>query len=764
MEACEGPMRLFSKSVKFIFYNRTNAITLVAIVLVVTLFLSGNPILDMIELKTYDLRFRSRGQLQPSTPVVMAVIDEKSLDEEGRWPWPRSKIADLVDILSQDGAKVIGFDIGFLEPDANSQLSMIHRFSQEVNALNIKNPRLEAFIKEHETNADNDLILATALKKSSAAIVLGYFFHMNQDELDYRIEPSKIDQQLELISASKYPLVIYKEMDLEIDPFIKAYVPESNLEIFSKSSASSGYYSVSSDQDGVARWMPLIIQCGEDLFPPLSVLCAWHYLDKPQLMVKVARYGVEGVQLGERFIPTDENGELLINYLGPPKIFSHISISDILRARIAKGTFKDKIVLVGATAMGTHDLRSTPVSPLYPGIEIHATVIDNIMTENYITKPKWSTIFDLLAIIGMGVLTGIVLPRMSAFKGLCFATCLFAFHIILARWIFINFRAWLNIVFPLLVLSLNYTALTAYQYVTEERERKRIKGTFRQYVAPLVIEELLKAPDRMKLGGEEKILTVLFSDITGFTTFSERYTPGEMIDILSDYYGIMTEQIFLYQGTLKEYVGDEIMAFFGAPLEHTDHAQRACQAAIAMREQRKALRTEWAKIGRPLLEARTGINSGPMLVGNLGSRYRFAYGVLGDQVNLGSRLEGLNKVYGTDILIGENTARLVKENYILRELDSVRVVGRQQYVSVYELVADSSAVLPKNQEQALKSYADGYAAYCQKRWDEALGFFRRSLREWPDDGPSKTMAERCRFYRESPPPENWDCVYEPEIK
>jgi adenylate cyclase len=319
-------------------------------------------------------------------------------------------------------------------------------------------------------------------------------------------------------------------------------------------------------------------------------------------------------------------------------------------------------------------------------------------------------------------------------------------------------------VFPLLVLSLNYTALTAYYYVTEERERKRIKGTFRQYVAPLVIDELLEAPDRLKLGGEEKVLTVLFSDIEGFTGYSEYYTPHEMINILSDYFEKMSEKIFAFRGTLKEYVGDELMAFFGAPLEQADHAQKACAAALAMREQLRALRLEWQAVDRPALKARTGINSGPMLVGNLGSRYRFAYGVLGDQVNLGSRLEGLNKIYGTEILIGENTAKLVKDDFILREVDSVRVVGRQQCVRVYELVTSSSAVLPKEQEQAFKDYADGYAAYCDQRWDDALGLFGRSLEMWPNDGPSKTMAERCRVYRDSPPPKGWDCVYEPATK
>jgi adenylate cyclase len=481
-------------------------------------------------------------------------------------------------------------------------------------------------------------------------------------------------------------------------------------------------------------------------------------------MVKVARYGVEGIQLGERFIPTDEHGELLINYLGPPKTFPYVSISDILEGRFARDTFKDKIVLVGATAMGTHDLRSTPLSPLFPGIEIHATVINNILTQEFITKPSWSTVFDLLAIVSLGLITGVALPRMNAVRGLCFAIALFVLHILVARWLFVQNRAWLNIVFPLLVLSLNYTALTAYYYVTEEKERNRITGTFKQYVTPVVIDELLKNPDRLKLGGEEKVLTVLFSDVVGFTGYAERYSPGEMIDILGDYYGMMTEQIFRYQGTLKEYVGDEIMAFFGAPLDQADHAQRACKAAIAMRETLRALRDEWVKTGRPALKARTGINTGPMLVGNLGSRYRFAYGVLGDQVNLGSRLEALCKMYGTEILIGENTAKLVKDDFILRQIDAVRVAGRRQSLFIYELVQRSGAALPHAQEQALKHYAAGYAAYCEKRWGDALKHFELGLDTRPDDGPSHTMADRCRLFSSSPPPETWDCVYEPGVK
>jgi adenylate cyclase len=688
------------------------------------------------------------------------MIDEKSLDTEGRWPWPRSKIASLVDTLSRDGAKVIGFDIGFLEPDENSQLGFIKHFGQKVADLDVDNRQLDDFIIESKKHADNDLALATAMKNSAATIVLGYFFHMNEGDLDYQIEPSEIDNQLERINPSKYPLIIYADQHMAVDPFVRAYAPESNLKILADSADSSGYFNITTDQDGVVRWMPLLIQGGEDIFPPLAISCAWHYLDKPQLMVKVASYGVEGIQMGGRFIPTDENGQVLINYLGPAKTFPHFSISDILHGKLAEGTFKDKIVLVGATAMGTHDLRSTPVSPVYPGVEIHATVIDNILTQNFITRPQWSMIYDLFAIILLGALTGIALPRMSALRGLFLASGLFILHIVIARWLFVSSRVWLNMVYPLLAVAVTYTALTVYHYVTEERERKKIKGAFRHYVSPVVIDEMLKEPDRLKLGGEEKVLTVLFSDLAGFTGYSESFPPHEMINILSEYFEKMTEEIFTHQGTLKEYVGDELMAIFGAPLEQTDHAQRACAAALAMRDRLRTLRQDWSKIGRPSLRARTGINSGPMLVGNLGSRYRFAYGALGDQVNLGSRLEGLNKLYGTEILLGENTADLLGGSFLLREVDLVRVKGRKQPVRIYELVGNSEASLPEEKEQSLSHFAAALEAYRKQFWQEALGLFKQSSALCPEDGPSRIMAERCQIYLEAPPQGEWDGVFE----
>ncbi len=748
------------KILRFFFSLNRISLTFYSIVLVVILFLMGIPILDLIELKTYDLRFISRGIQKPSPTVVIATIDEKSLDLEGRWPWSRSKIARLVDILSRDEAKVIGFDIGFFEPDENTQLGLIDQFDQKIQALHIRDKELSDFITESKIDADNDQTLARAIKHSSAVVVLGYFFHMSQITLNYQITDEEMDRRLKWIGPSRYPIIIYQDQKMGISPFIGAYAPEVNIEILAKATRYAGHFNMLPDRDGVIRWIPLIIACGDDIFPALSLQSVWNYLDRPQLSVKVPIFGVEGIQMGKRFIPTDENGQILINYLGPPRSFPHYSVSDILSGKLAKGTFKGKIVLVGSTAIGLHDLLTSPFGPLFPGVEVHATVIENILNQDLINRPKWARIYDLLAILVLGILAGIALARLNALKGLLFVSGLFILHIIIARWLFVGFGVWLNIVYPLLALSIVYTAMTVHKYLSEERERRKIKGAFSRYLSPSVITEILKHPEQLRLGGEEREVSVLFCDLADFTTISEQVSPHELVALLGDYFTEMTEQIFAHKGMLKEYVGDELMAIFGAPLEQAEHAEQACNTALAMRESQERLRKAWAEMGRPLLSARTGVNSGPMLVGNMGSIYRFSYGVLGDQVNLASRLEGINKVYGTEIIIGENTAHLVEGSFVLRELDRVRVKGKHKAIAIYELVARLQDPLPEEKVQLLTSYAEGLSAYRHQRWKEALSCFEQARTCWPEDEASRVMAARCRTYQEMPPETDWDGVFQ----
>lgn len=740
------------------------SLTLTTVFVVGCLFLIGVPIFDFLELKTYDLRFVSRGARAPSSAVVMAVIDEKSLDTEGRWPWPRAKLASLVDMLSRDGARVIAFDIGFSEADENSQLAILDEVAKQIDRLRVKDRAMAAFLDESRQQADNDARLAASIRDSAAAVILGYFFHMSQASLSYGMTDVERERRLNLLSRSKYPAVISTPQDLANVPLITAYAPETNLPALMDAAKSSGFYTLRSDWDGVLRWMPLVIRIGDDLFPPLPLLAAWHYLGKPGLTVRIDSAGVEGVQMGDRLIPTDERGQLLVNYLGPAKTFEYVSITDILRGTVPPGTFKDRVVLIGATATGTHDLRTAPFGPVYPGLEVHATVVDNILTGRFMARPDWSRIFDIVAIVALAAIIGFVLPRVSPLMGVVVFVAVFVLYVVATLALFVSAGMWLNVVYPLFAVSLNYTALTAFHYLTEQRERKRIKGTFRQYVAPLVVEEMLKKPGGLKLGGEEKVLTVLFSDLEGFTSHSERYTPGEMVDMLAEYYNSVTEEVFHHQGTLKEYVGDELMAIFGAPLEHSDHAERACSTALAMRERRLALAAEWGPLGRPMLHARTGINSGPMLVGNLGSKYRFAYGVLGDQVNLASRLEGLNKVYRTDILIGENTARTVEGRFLLREVDLVRVKGRKQAVRIYELLAKAGTAVAPELEKALTAYGQGLQAYRDRSWNEAIALFSEALAVRPSDGPSREMLARCEGYLRTPCPDDWDGVFDQLFK
>jgi adenylate cyclase len=734
-------------------------LTFVVIVAVTALFSAQVTILDQFELRTYDQRFRSRGPLPTTSSVVLAMIDEKSLDHLGRWPWPRARFAELIDQVSRDGAKVVAFDIGFLEPDENSQLRLLDSLEARLGSLRETNPQLGSFLADTRLHADNDRLLAESMRRSSASIVLGYFFHMQESGPGHALTQEEIAEQFARIKGSEYPLVTYRGGTAGAAAIPEAYAPEGNLAVLAAAARSSGYFSVKQDSDGTVRWMPLVVAGGDEFFPALSVVAAWHYLDRPPLMVRVGPYGVEGLQLGETRVPTDESGRLLVNYLGPPGAFPQVSISDIVAGSVPPGTFRDKIVLVGAAATGIYDMRTTPFGPVHPGVEIHASVIDNLVSRHFIERPGWSETYDIFAIVVLSTVAGLGLWQLSALPSVIFCAGLFAAHVFVAREVFVRYGLWLNIVYPLLALTATYVTITVYEFVSEQRERRRLRNAFGQYVSPVVVEAIVKDPTKLQLGGEEKELTVLFSDLQGFTSYSERYTPQQMIELLSEYYARMTERVFERGGTLKEYVGDEMMAIFGAPIEQPDHAARACAAALEMQAARTAMTREWASIGRPPLLARTGVNSGRMLVGNLGSKYRFSYGVLGDNVNLGSRLEGLNKQYGTEILIGEGTAKLLGDAFLLREVDQVQVVGKQIPVRIYELVGHADANLHPVELAALADYRVALDAYRAQRWRDALTLFETVLAKRKSDGPSLVMAERCKGYLEAPPPKDWDGVY-----
>ncbi|MBW1805873.1 MAG: adenylate/guanylate cyclase domain-containing protein [Deltaproteobacteria bacterium] len=623
--------------------------------------------------------------------------------------------------------------------------------------MEIKNRQLDMFINYSKANADNDLTLASAIKASKAKVVLGHFFHISQAGLDYEIAQEEIDNQLDLISNSRYPLIRYEDQNVDLDPFIKAYAPESNIDVISRSSESSGYFNMFPDQDGVVRWIPLILKCGEEIYSPLAVQTAWNYLDNPQMIVKVTSYGIEGVQMGDRFIPTDENGQVLINYLGPGKTFPHYSISDILHGNLPKGTFEDTIVMLGATAIGVYDMRNTPFSPVFPGLEIHATVIDNILSDDFLYKPKWAKIYDILAILALGLLTGLILPRLSAVKAILFTLFLFILHIFISRWFFSQFGLWINLLYPLLTIGLIYTSLTLYHYITEERERKKIRGAFSYYVSSSVVNEMLKDPEKLKLGGAKKDISVLFSDIRSFTTISEGLTPEELVHLLNEYLTVMTDIVFKHGGTLDKYMGDAIMALYGAPLEIPDHPARACRSALEMMEGLKMLNEDWISQGKTPLDIGIGINTGMMMAGNMGSDQRFDYTVMGDHVNLGSRLEGANKSYKTNILISEFTYERVKDEFVCMELDCVRVKGKTLPVNIYQLIGERDYV-SQEQIEAISHFHKGLQLYKKQSWDNAISTFEMVSAMNKDIYAAELYIERANDLRSNPPPTDWDGV------
>ena len=758
-------MKKFLKS--FLSLNPTS-ITTGLIIIVLFLFSMGISIFDLIELKTYDLRFLARETRKPSKKIALAVIDEKSLDREGRWPWPRSKIAELVDYLSRDGAKVIGFDIGFLEPDENSNLKFIKDLEQEIEKLPINNQELNKYLEERKSKADNDLLLAQSIKRSRAKVVLGYFFHMSKSVLDYELDQKEIRRRLQEIRNSRYPLVQYEEQGIDIGDFLTqytAFAPQTNIEILNRAAESSGYFNMVPDVDGIIRSLLLIVKCGEEIYAPLSIQTVWNYLGRPQLTVKVAMYGIRGIQMGKTFIPTDENGNMFLNYLGPEKTFPYYSITDVLNNKFPEGTFKDKIVLVGSTAIGMGDMRFTSTSSTgeYPGLEVHATVINNILNKNFLHKPKWAVLYDLLAIIVLGLIAGILLPRLNALKGIVVTVALFILHILLSRMLFIQYGLLVNMVYPLLTLILVYTSLTLFYYITEERERKKIRGAFSYYVSSSVVNEMLKSPEKLKLGGDKKDLSVLFSDIRGFTTISEGLTPEELVHLLNEYLTVMTDIVFKYDGTLDKYMGDAIMAVYGAPLDQPDHPTRACHSALDMMDGLKRLNEKWIHEGKKPLDIGIGINTGPMMVGNMGSDQRFDYTVMGDAVNLGSRLEGANKSYNTNILISDSTYQRVKDNFVCMELDSVKVKGKTLPVSIYQLIGEKEDV-SRDYLETIEDFHKGLQLYREQKWDEAIEAFQTVAAMNEAIYAAKLYIERANELKADPPSPGWDGVFTMKTK
>ncbi|MEJ2428756.1 MAG: adenylate/guanylate cyclase domain-containing protein [Deltaproteobacteria bacterium] len=738
--------------------KRHNVLVLILLLtgLMLLLYLTGNPFLDRLELKSLDVRFLSRGPEPPGPFAVLAAIDEKSVDEIGKWPWPRAKIAALIDRLSEEGARVIAMDIFFSEPDQNNNLKFIELMEQETHNLGLREPRLKRFLERARAEADNDTILAASIHRSQAQVVLGYLFHFSQKEIAHLSE-AELAIKRGNIGASAVKLVQFTSPEAEKVKIFEALLPESNIAKLAKASRIAGHLNIFPDIDGTVRWIPLIIGYQDHFYPSLALEAVRSYVGNIPLQVRVADYGIETIKLGPVTIPTDEKGRMFINFRGGPHTFHHYSVADILAGRTPADAFRDKIVFVGATAKGIYDLRVTPFSNVFPGLEVHANVADNILRQTFLFRPDWAGLFDLTAILLMGMVTGLVLPRLRAFFSVLLIGVLFAGYLVTSQALFVRRGIWLNAVYPLLTMVIVYTAVTLYRYIIEEREKRKIRGAFSFYVTPSVVNEVLKNPEKLKLGGDKKELSVLFSDIRGFTTLAEEMEPESLVNLLNEYLTDMTNIVFEFDGLLDKYIGDAVMAVFGAPLEQTDHPIRACRTALEMLERLSKMQEKWKAEGAPRLDIGIGINTGPMVVGNMGSERRFDYTVMGDSVNLASRLEGINKEYGTRVVISEFTYDRVKDDFFCRELDAVRVKGKVRPVKIFELLALRSNEDPRI--EIVEPFARALRHYREQDWDRAEEMIREVLSKIPEDVAAQLYLQRIANLRKEPPGPDWDGVF-----
>jgi len=652
------------------------------------------PLLGQVELKTYDMRLRALPSAPPQF-VTIAAIDEQSLAKLGRWPWSRTTFTALAERLDQLGARVIAFDLFFPE-----------RESARVDAQ-----------------------FARAIS-STKKVVLGTVFIDRQAEMRH-LGPAGL-------AAARLAIAPQAIAEVQAETFRmdEPYGVLVNIVELQGAATYVGHIDVPPDADGVVRRAPLIRRFDRRYFPAFDVQVARTFLQKEVPTLDIAAYGIAGIRLGERYIPLDEEGRLLVRHRKPGS-FAKVSIADILEQRADPALVRGRVVLVGNTAVGIGDARVTPYGATLPGVEIRASIIESLLQGDALQRPEWMMVLDIAFMAAAALLLIILLPRLGVTGGGVLAAGVLAGYVALALYLFRSEGLWLNLVYPTLLIALLFATETLVEYFFTFSEKRYLKRAFAHYVPPTVVDDLVADTDKLRLGGEKRELTVLFSDIRGFTTLSEAMAPEDLVKLMNEYFTVMTEKVFQQRGSLDKYIGDAIMALFGAPVAEPRHAACACRAAIEMVRALQPLRESWRARGIPSIDIGVGINTGPMVVGNMGSASRFNYTVVGDAVNLASRIEHLNKEYGTSILLSEYTYEPVKDEFrAAREVDMVRVRGRAQPVRLYELFADDHAFA------WLDDYRAAYAVMREGDMLRAAGLFS-ALHARTGDGVSAFHALNC---------------------
>ena len=720
--------------------------------------LADNSFLTSMEMRWMDAKFRVRGHRPAGNDVVIVGMNDRTLDALGSSRvFQRNHFATLVARLAEAGPKAIGFDIMFQDRDVS--------------------------------DPENDRKFANAIQ-GAGNVVLGLVLYMEpgmgprSPAMDFDSERGKIVIEKEVLAAEQT-----SPGGQMPDKFFNGKNISENLVELTKAAASFGFVNFHADDDGRLRYQPQLIEYGSRLYPSLDLQLLRRYLDAPSVLVHYDANGlIDNVQIGQYNIPTDQFGRLMVDYSGPEGTYQTVEMIDVMEGRVSRDLVKDKIVLVGSSTVGLKDIVTTPYAPQLPGVELHANVIDNILRERYLYRHSGAAGLDFAIIILFGIVLGHFVPKLTAKRAVFYSVLMLVAFAAFNFWTFVQLKWVLSFVYPGLSLMVTSGTLIAWNYFTEEKEKNKTRSRFQNYLDKHVVDQVMNT--QPKLGGDKRELTVLFSDIRGFTSFSEKMAPTEVVHFLNQYFNEMSGIIFKYKGTLDKLIGDAVMCFWGAPLEIKDHAVRGVVTALEMIHGVEKLRSVLVLPGGAKFEIGIGLNTGPMVVGNMGSEERFSYTVMGDNVNLGSRLESLNKYYGTKILISDTTWDEVKDMVFCRQLDTIQVKGKSQAVTIYEplgmkrleferrqtdrrsemtpakqikkalvmarygerrqeerRLGSEELIVKPEQEEIATMYEHALALYRKGDFDAAEMAFDHVLSLKPADGPSRLMKGRIAKYR-----------------
>ena len=736
---------MFLRSAHALSSRRSIGLSLLVVLLAIRVW-DPRP-LEELRLRSFDFFQTTSPRDSAVRPVVIVDIDESSLSAFGQWPWPRTILADLLTRLYEWQAAAIAFDVIFPEPDRSSLNEAVKHFRDLDDDTRGRLLHLPS----------NDEVFAQAIGRGN--VVLGQAginaFHPR--------------------SLEKPPETAFATVGPDPSPYLIAFpYILRNLPKLEQAAVGHGLISIRTERDGMVRRVPIVMQAEDKIVPALTLDLLRVATGSSTIMIRTDESGIQSVAVPGLELPTDRNGRIWV-YFGPHDKARFVSAKDVVEGNVAPERFAGKLVLVGTSAIGLLDVKTTPVLSAMPGVEVHAQLLEAALTNSLLVAPSYAIVVEMIgALIGGGVLA-LLAPAASVLM-LFASAALAAAAFVAASWIlFSRYQMLFDATFPLIATLSVYMSMVLMGYFREQLDRRRIRSAFAQYLSPTLVEQLANSPQRLVLGGEERVITVLFSDVRGFTTIAETYkdNPHGLTTLMNRFLTPLTNAIMARNGTIDKYMGDAVMAFWNAPLDDPAHESDACHAALDMLERVDALNQEREREASTSgtrfvpIKIGIGINTGRCTVGNMGSDLRFQYTVMGDSVNLASRLEGQTKAYGLPILIGSRTAAAVAGQFALLEIDSIRVKGKTEAEVIYAIVGRADVAASPEFRSLQDHWAMLRVCYRKQDWTGALKMIdlcRCECERLGLVGLIDAYADRMRRLEQRSPTPEWDGVFTAETK